>query len=51
MCKQLSSNSYKNEITNQLISYKLLDIYLKVSKQIVYITDGRYRQSVKVSRD
>ena len=39
MCKQISSNAFKNEITNKLFTYKsYMYIHLNVCKQM---TDGK----------
>ena len=38
MCKHISSNSFKNEITNKLIIYKsYMHIHLNVCKQMTDI--------------
>ena len=36
MCKQISSNSFKNEITRKLLTYKsYMYMYLNVCKQMI----------------
>ena len=35
MCKQISSNSFKNEITNKVIFLHIIYIYINVCKQML----------------